>query len=55
MKEETKDPLQEAQELLKQAHQKKVNECAKEIEAVLNKYGLKLDITKPQIVLIPKE
>ena len=52
---ETKDPLKEAQELLKQAHQEKVNECAKEIQVVLEKYGFQLDITKPQIVLIPKE
>jgi hypothetical protein len=52
--ENTKDKLQEAQELLKQAHQKKVEECGKEIQAILDKYGFRLDITKPQIVLLPQ-
>jgi MarR-like DNA-binding transcriptional regulator SgrR of sgrS sRNA len=47
------DPLSEARRLLAEEEQARRQACAEEIHQVLAKYGFRLQITEPQIVLIP--
>ena len=51
---EPKDELVEAQIKLQQAHQKKVQNCSKELADILNKYGFELKI-EHIINLVPKQ
>lgn len=55
MKEERpkQDELVEAQIKLQQAHQRKVEECSKEINEILGKYGFQLNIDHI-INIVPK-
>jgi hypothetical protein len=43
--------IEKAKEIIRQEHEKKVKACAEEIQAVLDKYGLKMVITNPEIRL----
>lgn len=36
------DPIAEAQAVLEQAKQQRVQQCAAEVQAILNKYGCKI-------------
>jgi hypothetical protein len=47
------DPLAEARQLLAEHEQARMRACAAEIEKVLARYGMRLDITPAQIVLTP--
>ncbi|MFC8986036.1 hypothetical protein [Streptomyces sp. NPDC057115] len=47
------DPVAEARRLVAEDEQRKTQECLAEIEAVLAKYGRKLQISQPQITIIP--
>lgn len=47
------DPLADARRVLAEHEQARVQACASEIEAVLAKYGMSLDVTQPQITLVP--
>lgn len=46
--------VEEAQKILQQEAQKKLDECLKEITPILEKYGFALQQTMPQIILIKK-
>jgi len=43
--------VEKAKEVLLKEHEKNIKACADEIQAVLNKYGLQIIITKPEIKL----
>lgn len=45
---------EEAKVILQVEFMKKQKACAEELNAVLDKYGLALEATKPQVVLTPK-
>jgi hypothetical protein len=47
------DPIAEARRLVAEDEQRKTEECLAEIQAVLDKYGRKLQITQPQITIVP--
>lgn len=48
------DQLADAQRLLAEHEQQQTEACLAEIEAVLAKYGRKLQISQPQITIIPQ-
>lgn len=48
-----RDDVEAARELLAKDLQERMEACNAEIHEVLDKYGMKLDITKPEIVLLP--
>lgn len=55
MKKEQKDlSLEAAQKLLKEAFNSNVAEASKEIEAILLKRGLALQVTPAQVILVPR-
>lgn len=43
--------IEKAKQLLLKEHEEKVKACADEIQSVLDKYGLQIIITKPEIKL----
>ncbi|MFF9118275.1 hypothetical protein ACF09Y_22195 [Streptomyces massasporeus] len=47
------DPVAEARSLLAEHERQQDEACRAEIEAVLAKYGRKLQITQPQITIVP--
>lgn len=47
------DPLVEARSLLAEHERQQDEACRAELEAVLAKYGRKLQITQPQITIVP--
>lgn len=47
--------LEEAQAVIKENEIAKQQACADEVNAVLKKHGYALDITKPQLMLIPAQ
>jgi len=47
------DPLHAARELIAEEQRMRLQACAEEIQAVLAKYGMRLDVTPPQVVLNP--
>ena len=47
------DPLDEARSLLAEHERQQDEACRAELEAVLAKYGRKLQITQPQITIVP--
>ena len=48
------EQIANAQKVLQEEIQRKMQECAKEVEEVLKKHGFELRITQPQIILNPK-
>lgn len=48
------EKLAEARRLLTEHEQQQTKACLAEIEAVLAKYGRRLQITQPQISIVPK-
>jgi hypothetical protein len=50
---EQPDPLAEARALIAKDSQERMERCAEEIHAVLDKYGMRLDVAPPQISIIP--
>ncbi|MFF3891793.1 hypothetical protein ACFYY3_01035 [Streptomyces sp. NPDC001812] len=48
-----KDPLAEARRLIAEHEQARIQACAAEIEQVLTKYGMLLDVTPAQISIRP--
>ncbi|CAM5710159.1 hypothetical protein [Streptomyces coeruleorubidus] len=53
MADEKTDPITEARQLVAEDEQRKTDDCLAELEAVLAKYGRKLQITQPQITIVP--
>lgn len=49
---ETSD-LETARALIAEEEQHRMQACAAEIQQVLAKYGMRMDVTQPQIVLAP--
>lgn len=49
------DELESARALLAAHQQARLDACSREIQAVLARYGMRLDISQPQIVLTPAE
>lgn len=47
------DPLAEARRVLAEDEERRMQECAAEIEAVLARHGFRMETTRPQIVLTP--
>lgn len=47
------DPLNEARRLIAEHEQQRMQACAAEIEQVLAKYGMRLDVAQPQIAIVP--
>lgn len=47
------DPLAEARRLVAEDEQQRMQACAAEVEQVLAKYGMRLDVTPAQITLVP--
>ena len=47
--------VQEAQKLLMEEQQKKIQACSKEINEVLKKHGFTLRTTPSQITLVPEQ
>lgn len=47
------DPLAEARALIARDLQQRMEACAAEIEAVLAKHGMRLDVTPAQISIVP--
>ncbi|MFD5910237.1 hypothetical protein ACFWHL_16120 [Streptomyces massasporeus] len=47
------DPLDEARRRIAEHEQQQTEACLAEIEQVLAKYGRKLQITQPQITIVP--
>jgi hypothetical protein len=47
------DSLAEARRLLAEEAEARMRACAAEIEQVLAKYGCRLDVTQPQISIVP--
>ena len=47
------DPLDEARRTLAEHERQQGEACRAELEAVLAKYGRKLQITQPQITIVP--
>ena len=45
--------LEEAQKLIEQNELMKRQACADEVNAVLKKHGYSLDVSKPQVMLVP--
>lgn len=43
--------LDAARALIAEEEQRRINACAAEIQEVLEKYGMQMDVSKPQIVL----
>ncbi|MER7053466.1 hypothetical protein [Streptomyces sp. NPDC000351] len=54
MADEKSDPVAEARRLVEEDEQRKTDACLAEIEALLAKYGRKLQITQPQITIAPQ-
>lgn len=50
---EQPDPLTEARRLLAEDAEERMRACSEEIQAVLAKYGCRLDVTQPQISIVP--
>jgi hypothetical protein len=50
---EKASPVDEARRIIAEDEQRKTDECLAEIEQVLAKYGRKLQITQPQITIVP--
>ncbi|WP_157874977.1 hypothetical protein [Streptomyces resistomycificus] len=53
MADEKTDPVVEARRLVAEDEQRQTEACLAEIEQVLAKYGRKLQITQPQITIVP--
>ena len=53
MADEKSNPVDEARRIVAEDEQRKTEECLAEIEQVLARYGRKLQITQPQITIIP--
>ena len=49
------DKIKEAEAVLAEANKAKAEECAKELEALLDKYGMTLQVSQPQFMLVPKK
>lgn len=49
------DPVAEAQAVIAAYEQSQAQECARELEAVLTKYGLRLEVSPAQITLVPAD
>ena len=47
------DPLAQARSLLAAEEQQRMQQCAGEIEQVLARYGMRLDVTPAQITIVP--
>ncbi|MFI2367317.1 hypothetical protein [Streptomyces sp. NPDC018833] len=47
------DPLAEAYRLIAEREQERMQACADEIEQVLAKHGMRLDVTPAQISIVP--
>lgn len=47
------EQLAQARALLAAEEQRRMQACAEEIQAVLTRYGMCLDVTQPQISLVP--
>ncbi|MFK0151213.1 hypothetical protein ACIQVK_03910 [Streptomyces sp. NPDC090493] len=47
------DPVAEARRLVAEDQAARMRACAEEIQAVLAKYGMQLDVTPPQISIVP--
>ncbi|NWF25253.1 hypothetical protein HW130_03070 [Streptomyces sp. PKU-EA00015] len=48
------DPLAEARRLLIEDEQARMQACAAEIEKVLAKHGMRLEVPTPQISIVPR-
>lgn len=48
------DPLAAAQALLAEHEQQRMQACSEELQAVLAKHGMRLDVTPPQIAIVPQ-
>jgi hypothetical protein len=53
MKDPEPDPLDDARRLLAEDQQRRLEACQAEIEQVLAKHGMRLQITQPQISIVP--
>ncbi|WP_328336750.1 hypothetical protein [Streptomyces violaceus] len=53
MADEKTDPVAEARRVLAEDQEKRAEACAAEIEDVLAKHGMRLQITQPQITIVP--
>lgn len=49
------DPVAEAQRVIAEFEQSQMQACAREIEAVLTKYGMRLEVSPAQITLVPSK
>lgn len=49
------DPVAEAKALLAQYEQSQAQDCAAELEAVLTRYGMRLEVSPAQITLVPAD
>lgn len=47
------DPVAEARRVVAQDEQARMQACAEEIQAVLAKHGMRLDVTPAQISIVP--
>ena len=47
------DPLAEARRVVAADEQARMQACAEEIQAVLAKHGMRLDVSQPQITSVP--
>ena len=52
--EQAADPLDDARRLIAEHEQQRMQACAAEIEQVLARYGMRLDVTPAHISLVPK-
>ncbi|MEU2924206.1 hypothetical protein ABZ636_03965 [Streptomyces sp. NPDC007251] len=50
---EQSDPLAEARALIAKDSQERMQACAAEIEEVLARHGMRLDVTPAQIAIVP--
>jgi hypothetical protein len=53
MADEKTDPVAEARRLVAEHEKQQTEECLAEIEQVLARYGRKLQISQPQITIVP--
>lgn len=54
MSDEKANPVDEARRIVAEHEQQQTEACLAEIEAVLARYGRKLQISQPQITIVPQ-